>query len=156
MSSFKHMLMHWHLSIWMWFAESHMYFCKIENFAYEEINERSFINPHLNPQVVVVLMFCTKWKNWKVQHKDVPCQYNDAIWASIPQRLQIAQLCDSSVRSHYLNQCWLRISEVPWASPKGSFLQEMLKRSTIYMIWKLLIQDYSHISQRLMSSGTYY
>ena len=33
--------------IWMWFKESNMYFYKIENFAYEEINERSFSNPHL-------------------------------------------------------------------------------------------------------------
>ena len=26
--------------------ESYRYFCKIENFAYGEINERSFSNPH--------------------------------------------------------------------------------------------------------------
>ena len=32
--------------IWMWFKESNRYFCKIENFAYGEINERSFSNPH--------------------------------------------------------------------------------------------------------------
>ena len=32
--------------ILMWFEESDMYFCKIENFAYGEINERSFSNPH--------------------------------------------------------------------------------------------------------------
>ena len=32
--------------IWMWFRESNRYFCKIENFAYGEINERSFSNPH--------------------------------------------------------------------------------------------------------------
>ena len=32
--------------IWMWFEESNMYFCHIENFAYGEINERSFSNPH--------------------------------------------------------------------------------------------------------------
>ena len=33
--------------IWMSFEESNMYFCEIENFAYGEINERSFINnPH--------------------------------------------------------------------------------------------------------------
>ena len=32
--------------IWMWFEESNMYFCEIENFAYGEINERSFSNPH--------------------------------------------------------------------------------------------------------------
>ena len=32
--------------IWTWFEESNMYFCHIENFAYGEINERSFSNPH--------------------------------------------------------------------------------------------------------------
>ena len=32
--------------IWMWFDESNMYFCETENFAYGEINERSFSNPH--------------------------------------------------------------------------------------------------------------
>ena len=32
--------------IWMWFEESNMYSCKIDNFAYGEINERSFSNPH--------------------------------------------------------------------------------------------------------------
>ena len=35
--------------IWMWFKESNSYFCKIENFAYGEINERSFSNPHPSP-----------------------------------------------------------------------------------------------------------
>ena len=30
---------------WMWFRESNRYFCKIENFAYGEISERSFSNP---------------------------------------------------------------------------------------------------------------
>ena len=32
--------------IWMWFRESNRYFCKMENFAYGEISERSFSNPH--------------------------------------------------------------------------------------------------------------
>ena len=32
--------------IWMWFRESNRYFCKIENFAYGEISERSFSNPY--------------------------------------------------------------------------------------------------------------
>ena len=32
--------------IWMWFRESNRCFCKIENFAYGEISERSFSNPH--------------------------------------------------------------------------------------------------------------
>ena len=35
--------------IWMWFEESNMYFCETENFAYGEINERSFSNPHPRP-----------------------------------------------------------------------------------------------------------
>ena len=30
----------------MWFKQSKRYFRKIENFAYGEINERSFSNPH--------------------------------------------------------------------------------------------------------------
>ena len=30
----------------MWFKEPNGYFCEIENFAYGEINERSFSNPH--------------------------------------------------------------------------------------------------------------
>ena len=32
--------------IWMWFRESNRYFCRIEKFAYGEISERSFSNPH--------------------------------------------------------------------------------------------------------------
>ena len=32
--------------IWMWFRESNRYFCNIEYFAYGEISERSFSNPH--------------------------------------------------------------------------------------------------------------
>ena len=32
--------------IWMWFKEFNGYFCEIENFAYGEIDERSFSNPH--------------------------------------------------------------------------------------------------------------
>ena len=32
--------------IWMWSKEFSRYFCEIENFAYGEIDERSFSNPH--------------------------------------------------------------------------------------------------------------
>ena len=32
--------------VWMCIEESNMYFCYIENFAYGEINERGFSNPH--------------------------------------------------------------------------------------------------------------
>ena len=30
----------------MWFKECNRYFCEIKNFAYGEIDERSFSNPH--------------------------------------------------------------------------------------------------------------
>ena len=43
--------------IWMWFRESNRYFCEIENFAYGEISERSFSNPH--PCTSVDPYFCT-------------------------------------------------------------------------------------------------
>ena len=33
--------------IWMWFKECNRYFCEIKNFAYGEIDERSFSNPTL-------------------------------------------------------------------------------------------------------------
>ena len=35
--------------IWMLFEEFNMCFCQVENFAYGEINERSFSNPHPCP-----------------------------------------------------------------------------------------------------------
>ena len=38
--------------IWMWFRESNRYFCKIENFAFVEISEQSFGNPHPRPVIV--------------------------------------------------------------------------------------------------------
>ena len=31
--------------MWKWFEEFNRYFCHVENFAYGEINERSFNNP---------------------------------------------------------------------------------------------------------------
>ena len=39
----------------MWFKQSKRYFCKIENFAYGEINERSFSNPHLWTVIIIIL-----------------------------------------------------------------------------------------------------
>ena len=47
--------------IWMWFEESNMYFCEIENFAYGKINERSFSNPH--PSTV-----CVTWISNHIPH----------------------------------------------------------------------------------------
>ena len=35
--------------IWMRFKECNRYFCQIENFAYGEVDERNFSNPHPGP-----------------------------------------------------------------------------------------------------------
>ena len=43
----------------MWFKESNSYFCKIENFANGEINERSFSNPHLCSWIRYIAGFIT-------------------------------------------------------------------------------------------------
>ena len=56
--------------IWMWFRKSNRYFCKIENCAYGEINERSFSNPH--PRLVmehITDLLCTVLTS--CQHRDV-------------------------------------------------------------------------------------
>ena len=37
-----------------------MYFCEIENFAYGEINERNFSNPHPWPVEGLVLLIAVK------------------------------------------------------------------------------------------------
>ena len=51
--------------MWTWFEESNMYFCHIENFAYGEINERSFSNPHPCPAIT-----CSK-----ILTIGTPCRY---------------------------------------------------------------------------------
>ena len=49
--------------IWMWSKESNRYFCKIENFAYGEISERSFSNPTPGPLFMKKTLFCGKRKH---------------------------------------------------------------------------------------------
>ena len=41
--------------IWMWFEESNLYFCKIENFPHGEINERSLSNPTRGVHEIIIL-----------------------------------------------------------------------------------------------------
>ena len=38
----------------MWLKEYDRYVCKIQNLAYGEIDERSFINPHTRPSAEIV------------------------------------------------------------------------------------------------------
>ena len=56
--------------IWMWFRESNRYFCKIENFAYGEISERSFSNPHPWPPSSPVAAFNMAARRRTRMHRD--------------------------------------------------------------------------------------
>ena len=47
----------------MWFMESNRYFCKIENFAYGEINERSFSNPHPRTKALISKCIHVEYKS---------------------------------------------------------------------------------------------
>ena len=41
--------------IWMWLKECNRYFCEIENFAYGEIDERSFSNPTAGQKKTIII-----------------------------------------------------------------------------------------------------
>ena len=53
--------------IWMWFKESNRYFCKIENFAYGEINEQSFSNP--DPCYALLCCGCVIASYWGMDYE---------------------------------------------------------------------------------------
>ena len=67
-------------------------------------------------------------------------------WISWSTMVQVMACC-LTAPSHYLNQCWLIISEVQWHSYYGNFTRDA---STINY-WNLLENCMSKISQRPMS-----
>ena len=60
--------------------------------------------------------------------------------------------CCLTAPSHYLNQCWLIISEVLWHLPENNFTGNVQDTYHWYESEKLLIQDFSSNSQGSMSS----
>ena len=83
--------------IWMWYRESNWYFCKIEKFAYGEIDERSFSNPQP----------CTS--SWRIEF---PHRYGNFMkkileWYScqscllLPSFIQHSCRCISKIRSDH-------------------------------------------------------
>ena len=73
--------------IWTWFEESNMYFCHIENFAYGEINDRSFSNPHpwplsfvRNTTVLLCNLFCAKLNFSGIWQQEARHGQLDQIW----------------------------------------------------------------------------
>ena len=83
--------------IWMWFEESNMYFCETEIFAYGEINERSFSNPHpwsvslsLEHNGLKALPFLDGISNWFFSH--FRCKSSFCIWLSASSQSRLPQL----------------------------------------------------------------
>ena len=76
------------------------------------------------------------------------------IWVKLAQVIA----CYPMAPSHYLNKCWLNITEVLWYSPEGSFTEPaQYFFFACYVSWKLLIiLGDSHISQGPMSSAFMY
>ena len=70
--------------IWMWCKQSNRYFDRIKTFAYGEINERSFSNPH--PWAVLINSL---WNvPWWLLSKEALCHIRgseicDAIWRTL-------------------------------------------------------------------------
>ena len=97
--------------ILMWFRESNRYFCKIEYFAYGEISERSFSNPHpwwrsnlwglelsrraWNLMKLQALLACI-W--WSLSSDTVAAVH--LLWAFAPDW---ANGCVTSLANHYKN-----------------------------------------------------
>ena len=78
---------------------------------------------------------------------------SDAIWWHRygSPLAQIMSWC-LKVLSHYLNQCWLVISEV--AFTWGQFHRDCTSNCSVQWVWKLYFSYYCHISQAPMSKHT--
>ena len=80
--------------------------------------------------------------------------HNDAIWwyTSGPTLAKIMACCLWEP-NHYLNQCWLLVSEVLWHSPKSNFTVN--DQATLYFS-KMIVKikpNYGHISQGPMNKA---
>ena len=97
------------MEIWMSFNESNRYFCKIQNFAYGEINDRSFINLHPWSQWVNSIRWPLGGLNYlSVFLLNCPMKRDQrASTRAIHQGLGLVVT--------YLDQFWLSIDRVaPW------------------------------------------
>ena len=72
-------------------------------------------------------------------------------WQGSRSTLAQAMACCLTAPSHYLNQCWLMISEVLWHSPDKNVHRKYLRYLSLKWVWNLLIWDCSQIPQGSMS-----
>ena len=99
--------------IWMWSSESNRYCCKIENFAYGEISERSFSNPH--PRSAIELIH--KSPNASVYISVL----NGALWDMEQVHPGFVKLVYSGALSAMLVHCDSSGDRLPWMKSTGEY-----------------------------------
>ena len=83
------------------------------------------------------------------EHRSDSLWPSDVIWRQ-GSRLTLAQVMAYclTASSHYLNQCWLMISEVLWHSPDSNFTHRKYFRYLSWKwVWNWLIWDCSRFPQ---------
>ena len=96
--------------IWIWFKEYNRCLCKIENFTYGEINERSFSNPHPPGQPLTqAMVYCLT----------APCHCRSQYWLIIKifswdsPEASLTGYAHGIYRSYMSNNCQHEITTAP-------------------------------------------
>ena len=114
--------------IWMWFKQCNRYFCEIENFAYGEIDERSYSNP---------TPWCLLWV--QVRLVRCCCRYR-TIWFIVwEDRVQtwLYAISDLHSLSHHREMTWHHCPHC-WPLQRGihwSQRSEMLSISVYVIVY---------------------
>ena len=103
---------------------------------------------HLNIMVLNGVFTVTHENIWN-WNPSLPKELIPAIWVFSTLFQEIK--CCLTVPSHYLNQCWLIISDLLRHSLWGYFIKKSLSYLSVIWVSKLLIQDYCCISHRQTS-----
>ena len=83
--------------IWLWFNEFNWYFYKAENFAFEEINERSFSNPHARTDILPTF-------SYKVWYEPIAKYILQIVWHHIlAQAVKMGTAISASYAKYKVN-----------------------------------------------------
>ena len=117
---------------------------------------------HFHNQVLRLQRWFTKWFKkkylacicWPLCPNLNSLWPNNTIWWVTKSGSTLSQIMAFCLMApiHYLDQCWILISEVLWHSPEGNFTASA--HATILhgpLVWKLYFWHYCHISQEPMS-----
>ena len=110
--------------IWMWFRESNRYICKIENFAYGEISERSFSNPHPRSSTILPT---------PVDFFVIGSHLLIIIWDAVPFR-NLDKTCGHLSLNFMLKEKQHTTPDLPNRELTLAIMFSMLYESTVYAI----------------------